>query len=862
MSGAAARPVGFWRTVWLLLAASRKRAAGRKARQRALLRQRAGAKSLNWGWFGGAFGVLLMIGLNLLAAYVVQGIVTVGERIDAEQHGWVLVEGWFLSDVTEGQIQAARAADPWRELDRTLKPYYHREAMRLAEANGGDEGAIEQRLRDTVLAHDARDFTDISRTAPGLSALPTAGSFPAMLGSLALLWWGVMLAFQGEGLELDTQRRRHPMWEWLFSHPVPAGAVFLAEMIAPVAANPIYYGAPLLPGVLYGVVYGRELGVLAAFVVGVPLTIAAACLGKGLEVGVILRFSPRSRGAMIGLMGWLGYASMMLFFLASVTLAKFVTPLALFLQPLAVLPWPWLSLFLGQRGDGGFSFALGVAFCWSFAAIIIAGSVALGVWGARRGLGGPTGRADATPGPARGAIDRGAGFGREPLYRKEMLWFLRDRSALVQAVLVPLTLAGFQLFNLRGLVAEATSAWNYLCGMAILFGTYFLSALGPRSLASEGSALWISLTWPRGLESLLKAKAWLWALISSAIVGLVLLYAAILYPANGWKVALVGAGWFLFARAMAEKTVTLATVTSASGEVERVPTGRRWAVQLGTLTFAIGVLTRQWPTAIIGIVYAMMTAAAMWQNFRARLPFLFDPWSERLPPPPTLLNAMVAIGILVEGSAVAMGAAAVVDNNHIAIARAVVYAIWAGIVSLGVAAFLARRGVPQNEVWVWRQPESPPRGRGWWRFEPAARGQLARGLLVGAACGLALGAFGLGYTEVLRHIPSTAELMEAAGARLDAIPHLRISLILMSVLVAPISEEYLFRGLLYRALDREWGGWRAAVGSAAFFAIYHPPLSWLPVGLLGLANALLFKRTGRLAPAVILHMVYNAVVLS
>jgi membrane protease YdiL (CAAX protease family) len=51
------------------------------------------------------------------------------------------------------------------------------------------------------------------------------------------------------------------------------------------------------------------------------------------------------------------------------------------------------------------------------------------------------------------------------------------------------------------------------------------------------------------------------------------------------------------------------------------------------------------------------------------------------------------------------------------------------------------------------------------------------------------------------------------------------------------------------------------VGSAAFFAIYHGPLSWLPVALLGIANALLFKKTGRLAPAVLLHMVYNAVVV-
>jgi membrane protease YdiL (CAAX protease family) len=49
-------------------------------------------------------------------------------------------------------------------------------------------------------------------------------------------------------------------------------------------------------------------------------------------------------------------------------------------------------------------------------------------------------------------------------------------------------------------------------------------------------------------------------------------------------------------------------------------------------------------------------------------------------------------------------------------------------------------------------------------------------------------------------------------------------------------------------------------GSAAFFAIYHPPLSWLPVAALGAASAILFKKTGRLAPCVVLHAVYNAVV--
>src|SRR5207253_2346000 len=149
--------------------------------------------------------------------------------------------------------------------------------------------AIERKLRNAVREHGARDFVTRDNASPELSTLPKAGRLTAMLGSVALIFWGVMLVFQGEGLELDLQRRRHPMWEWLFAHPVPAGAVFLAEMLSPIAANPIYWGAPVCVGFLYGFIYGPEPGALAAVVIGIPITLAAAYLGTALEIGVTLR---------------------------------------------------------------------------------------------------------------------------------------------------------------------------------------------------------------------------------------------------------------------------------------------------------------------------------------------------------------------------------------------------------------------------------------------------------------------------------------------------------------------------------------------------------------------------------------------
>ena len=276
------------------------------------------------------------------------------------------------------------------------------------------------------------------------------------------------------------------------------------------------------------------------------------------------------------------------------------------------------------------------------------------------------------------------------------------------------------------------------------------------------------------------------------------------------------------------------------------------------LTFSIGVLTQQWTLAVAGIVYSVMTAAAMWQNFRARLPYLYDPWSETLPAPPTLMHAMIAISCLAEGAAVLSAAALpLVGRADIAGVQAFAYAASAILVSFLMASFLGSRGVPLSQVWRWRSETGSSR----LASEPAWRGELLPAA-AGVAGGLALGLAALSYLALLHRLPLTADLLTEAERQAAAIPHLHLSLMVIGVFFAPAAEEYLFRGLLYRALDRDWGGWRAVAGSAAFFAIYHPALSWLPVGLLGAANALLYKKTGRLAPAIVLHMVYNAVVLS
>ena len=56
-------------------------------------------------------------------------------------------------------------------------------------------------------------------------------------------------------------------------------------------------------------------------------------------------------------------------------------------------------------------------------------------------------------------------------------------------------------------------------------------------------------------------------------------------------------------------------------------------------------------------------------------------------------------------------------------------------------------------------------------------------------------------------------------------------------------------------------GMRTVFASAAVFAVVHPPISMLPVFVLGVATALSFERTRLLLVPMIVHAVYNAGIL-
>lgn len=88
-----------------------------------------------------------------------------------------------------------------------------------------------------------------------------------------------------------------------------------------------------------------------------------------------------------------------------------------------------------------------------------------------------------------------------------------------------------------------------------------------------------------------------------------------------------------------------------------------------------------------------------------------------------------------------------------------------------------------------------------------------------------------------------------------------LPLVLMAVLaivIAPISEELLFRGCIYRFLKKHTSNYTALTMSSLLFAIIHWNVnSFLPLFLLGMLLCRCYEKTGRIIWPMLFHGLFN-----
>jgi len=109
----------------------------------------------------------------------------------------------------------------------------------------------------------------------------------------------------------------------------------------------------------------------------------------------------------------------------------------------------------------------------------------------------------------------------------------------------------------------------------------------------------------------------------------------------------------------------------------------------------------------------------------------------------------------------------------------------------------------------------------------------------------------------LCHIPP--ENQEAIDLlRLTSSPVLRFCLMTLAVIVAPITEELIFRAGLFRYLRTRVPRWAALLLPAMLFASLHLNLgSFVPLVALAVVFSIAFERTGNIGTTIFAHALFN-----
>jgi membrane protease YdiL (CAAX protease family) len=157
----------------------------------------------------------------------------------------------------------------------------------------------------------------------------------------------------------------------------------------------------------------------------------------------------------------------------------------------------------------------------------------------------------------------------------------------------------------------------------------------------------------------------------------------------------------------------------------------------------------------------------------------------------------------------------------------------------------------------------------WWRLRRLRPGALRmlswRALAVVGVGVVALAAANwlmnlqLAITHETTHVQTGLEGYNVV-TRVPTVTALNVGLNLFSfVLLGPLVEEIIFRGLLFGALASRLGIAGAGFLSAAIFgAVHGDPILFLWLGAVGLVNALVYASTGNLTAAVMIHAIANA----
>jgi membrane protease YdiL (CAAX protease family) len=629
-----------------------------------------------------------------------------------------------------------------------------------------------------------------------------------------------------------------PTLVWLWQFPISRPVLFLSRLVEYVFDTPMALAAAFLAAIplwMLGCSVGTVLALPAIFAISAVTTSAAIRLT--IEICLLQKCSRKVRGAFVAGATGLGGCGM----LAAMFLGNAQVTTEAFLSVAQRLP-AWAFVNPWSHGLGSPALLHGVAGWWLAApvmALVLAGGAA---WLATAlTAGGLASSQDSVRGSR--ALRRG-GWATTGLFRglvwKELLQLRRQPELLGQVILVvPFVLIMLYLAAPEKSLSLATRDAATICTSIFVSGAYLLLVAGAQLLTSELKTLWFLQSQPCSLADSIRVKARTWGVITVLLTLPLLAWALAARPEDRMDIARrvpFVIAYLLLAAELSFGMLSLGA-TVLNEQTVRFRPGSRWLPGLVVAACASSIHGGElWGQTVLLIVLATLGAAV-----RERQQFELNWLSEPVESPPMRFYAMHAL-VIVLGFTFLQGAVA----GALAAAKFSRGETWtisycASALVIGAATWLTRRQMPLDTL------NARPRG-------PVGR-PLALGMLVSCLAGFSL-------VVCLRLAGQTAlaagiDLFSDPGACRQTWP-----LAAMMVLVAPPVEEWVFRGLLYRGLRRSRGILASVVLTSLLFTAIHPLVSSFGVATLAVVTALVVEKTGRVWPAMLIHVCYNVVIIA
>lgn len=628
--------------------------------------------------------------------------------------------------------------------------------------------------------------------------------------------------------------------EWLMSLPASIPTLYSMKIAERTLANA--FGWIVIIPVIARLLWEAGLrwsAVPTAFLICAPLFLSLATLQVVIEVGARSFFPKRliqNTQALATIVSLVGLYLAMAPAIAEHTEGSFVWSV---IEKMRAFPWlPFgqaaLLCFAGASPSIWQTLLLYVAEC---SAYVVVGWSALRLMhrrGAVEGRGALRGQRGSRP-------EAGS---RKPFFSgivgKELRLLTRDRSFFTNTLVVPTLIIGIQVLINPSLFSGIAQDPKHLAAVAFGLGAYLLLGSSLQVLNSEGPAVWILFTVPKSVSRTLLSKAMIWVPFAALYTSSLLIYGFV-HLGPSFDLAVAGAYAIIGLPIYALIGGALGATGSdplAKEVVNRFRIDRVYLFMLLEGLYAYGIYAPSHWTKVVLVVLLGALALALWQNVEGSSTLIFDPVAT--PPPSIRLSdgLMAALFFFICRALIFLVARLALDPTP---ALVVAFSLAGFLVSVGALNTLRRRKLPR----VWRSIGLT-----------TGSGLLPAGL-AGVIWSVPAVASAVIYLRLADYWPWLREQLDSTALVGLDLPWM----VALVVLAAPIFEEIIFRGLVFQGISKTMGRIPSVLASAAIFAIVHPPASVAPVFVLGVCAAFAFARSGSLISAMVVHAIYNGVIV-